>query len=206
MLQLHFAKPSVYHEIYNAKNRWTKDVSLYHLVAAEESTLSLCDYNQAKKRRDITLPLFSRKTVVSIQHLVQEGVCRHHILPASDFADLPVAARSHVCQHREPHQGKQAVQHVPGFQMQRHRRHFLNLFRSLAEHAQCARLSGTPRACDVYAVARHHVVQAFPYHQGTSKQVPAESPWVPSARDEGILRHARGLFVLLHFSVAGTDS
>lgn len=85
--QLHFAKPSVYHEIYNAKNRWTKDVSLYHMTADEKSTFSLCEYDESKKRRDITLPLFSRKSVIGTQHLIQEGVrnCLLSFVPLADF-------------------------------------------------------------------------------------------------------------------------
>ena len=74
-LQLHFAKPSVYHEIYAQKNRWSKDMKLYHIFADKESTFTIPDYERAKKRRDITTPLFSRKNVIQMQYLVQECVC-----------------------------------------------------------------------------------------------------------------------------------
>lgn len=55
-------------------------MNLYHIFADEQSTFSLCDYDQAKKRRDITLPLFSRRSIVNIQHLIQEGVRRRPLL------------------------------------------------------------------------------------------------------------------------------
>ncbi|EKM54139.1 uncharacterized protein PHACADRAFT_145790 [Phanerochaete carnosa HHB-10118-sp] len=70
--ELHFAKPSAYHEIYNVKNRWDRDMKLYHIFADEVSTLTIPDYPTAKKRRDISIPLFSRKNVIEMQHLVQQ--------------------------------------------------------------------------------------------------------------------------------------
>lgn len=72
--ELHFSKPSVYHEIYNQKSRWHKDMKMYGVFADKLSTLTIPDYERAKKRRDITTPLFSRKNVVQMQYLVQECI------------------------------------------------------------------------------------------------------------------------------------
>ena len=49
-------------------------MKLYRIFADKMSTLTIPDYERAKKRRDITTPLFSRKNVVQMQHLVQECV------------------------------------------------------------------------------------------------------------------------------------
>ncbi|KAJ3545580.1 hypothetical protein NM688_g5608 [Phlebia brevispora] len=69
--ELHFSKPSAFHEIHNSKNRWTKEPLLYHAFAEAESSFSLCDYRRAKARKDILLPFFSRKAITDMQHLVQ---------------------------------------------------------------------------------------------------------------------------------------
>lgn len=49
-------------------------MKLYHIFARKLSTLTVPDYATAKKRRDITAPLFSRKNVIEMQHLVQRSV------------------------------------------------------------------------------------------------------------------------------------
>ncbi|KIP10238.1 hypothetical protein PHLGIDRAFT_115687 [Phlebiopsis gigantea 11061_1 CR5-6] len=74
--ELHFARPSAYPEIYAQKNRWAKDARLYRLFASRGSSnmMSILDYEGAKKRRDYTSPLFSRKNVLTLQPLVQTCV------------------------------------------------------------------------------------------------------------------------------------
>ena len=72
--KLHFSKLSVYHEIYNLKNRWDKDMKLYHVFAREQSTVTVSDYPSAKKRRDTIMPLFSRKNIIETQYLIQQCV------------------------------------------------------------------------------------------------------------------------------------
>lgn len=73
-VQLHFSSPEVYHEIYNSRNRWSRDPSLYHVFAMSLSLLTMMDYPSAKKRRDILQPLFSHKAIQDLQHLVQAKV------------------------------------------------------------------------------------------------------------------------------------
>ncbi|KAJ3559562.1 hypothetical protein NM688_g265 [Phlebia brevispora] len=72
--ELHFSNPSAFHDIHNARNRWTKDRLLYDAFAEAESSFSLCDYRKAKARKDILYPLFSRKSIVDMQYLVQDCV------------------------------------------------------------------------------------------------------------------------------------
>ena len=49
-------------------------MKLYHIFADEVSTLTTPDYPTAKKRRDLIMPLFSRKNILEMQHLVQPCV------------------------------------------------------------------------------------------------------------------------------------
>ena len=49
-------------------------MKLYHIFAEEQSTLTIPDYARAKKRRDLTSPLFSRKSVLDLQHRIQDCV------------------------------------------------------------------------------------------------------------------------------------
>ena len=70
----------MYHEIYNPKNRWDKDPYLYRIMADTESTVSICDYESAKRRRDLALPLFARRSVLAMQDRVQCCVRRHSSL------------------------------------------------------------------------------------------------------------------------------
>lgn len=104
--QLHFSKPAAYNEIYNVKNRWDRDMKLYHIFADEVSTLTIPDYARAKKRRDLTTFLFSRKNIVNMQHLVQQcldTVCENidkHIKegkPVSIFKAFRCAAADVIC-------------------------------------------------------------------------------------------------------------
>ncbi|GJE93186.1 cytochrome P450 [Phanerochaete sordida] len=96
--ELHFSKPSAYHEIYNVKNRWDRDMKLYRGLADEESLITIPNYARAKKRRDLTAALFSRKNVIDMQHIVQnclEDTCANidaHIAAAQPV-DVSAAVR-----------------------------------------------------------------------------------------------------------------
>jgi hypothetical protein len=72
--KLHFSKPSVYHEIYNAGNRWAKEPALYHSFGEDRSSFGFLDYKDAKPRKDILQPIFSRKAVMDVEGLIQEKV------------------------------------------------------------------------------------------------------------------------------------
>lgn len=89
LLQLHFSRPTAYHEIYNPKNRWSKDRALYDLFADYESSLSIPDYPAAKRRRDIIMPLFSRKSISSLQYLITERVSLSHLCPEREAQATP---------------------------------------------------------------------------------------------------------------------
>ncbi len=72
--QLHFANPHVYNEIYNAKNKWDKDTAVYRAFDMPESSACFIKYKDAKIRRDVLSPMFSRSSILKTQDLIQERV------------------------------------------------------------------------------------------------------------------------------------
>ena len=75
--QLHFSNPQAYHDIYNSRNRWDKEASLYHSFGEDRSSFGFLSYAEAKPRKDILSPLFSPRTISNMQGLVQEKVGYH---------------------------------------------------------------------------------------------------------------------------------
>lgn len=74
--QLHFSSPSAYHEIYNNTNRWDKERSLYHSFGEDRSSFGFLTYREAKQRKDVLAPLFSKRAIAELQGLVQEKILR----------------------------------------------------------------------------------------------------------------------------------
>ncbi|THH28845.1 hypothetical protein EUX98_g5346 [Antrodiella citrinella] len=70
--ELHFSDPDAYNELYHPSRRWLKEEILYGSVVNGTSTWNFLSYAAAKKRREILLSHFSRKSVIELQHLVQE--------------------------------------------------------------------------------------------------------------------------------------
>lgn len=57
------------------KNRWDKDSKLYNALRTEgPASFHLTKYAEAKRRRDAMIPLFSRSSILNMQHLLQENV------------------------------------------------------------------------------------------------------------------------------------
>ncbi|KAH9177310.1 putative P450 monooxygenase [Lactarius sanguifluus] len=78
--ELHFSNPAAYNDIYNNKNKWDKDHSLYRAYDLDTSTFGLTHYSDAKQRRDVLAPFFSRTSIVQLQGLIQERVGRSIII------------------------------------------------------------------------------------------------------------------------------
>lgn len=78
--ELHFIRPEVYHEIYNAKNRWDKEESLYHSFGEDNSSFGFLTYAESKPRKDILTRTFSKKSVRDAESLVLEKVSESQIL------------------------------------------------------------------------------------------------------------------------------
>jgi hypothetical protein len=72
--QLHFAKPTVYNEIYNSQNKWDKDYKFYRVFDSDESFMAQSDYLKAKHRRALISHMFSKRAISEIQHLIRGEV------------------------------------------------------------------------------------------------------------------------------------
>ncbi|KAH8996548.1 putative P450 monooxygenase [Lactarius hatsudake] len=72
--ELHFSNPAAYNDIYNHRNKWDKDYLLYRAFDMDTSTIGFIHYSDAKQRRDVLAPLFSRTSILQMQGLVQERV------------------------------------------------------------------------------------------------------------------------------------
>ncbi|KAH8991407.1 putative P450 monooxygenase [Lactarius hatsudake] len=70
--ELHFSNPAAYDDIYNNRNKWDKDHSLYRAYDLDTSTFGLTHYSDAKQRRDVLAPFFSRTSIIQLQDLIQE--------------------------------------------------------------------------------------------------------------------------------------
>ncbi|KIW18531.1 hypothetical protein PV08_02819 [Exophiala spinifera] len=84
--ELHFSNPEVYHEIYNANNRWDKEKNLYHSFGEDRSSFGFLEYRDAKPRKDILARLFSKKAITEAEGLVValcESFRRHTSSPVN---------------------------------------------------------------------------------------------------------------------------
>ncbi|KAH9057967.1 cytochrome P450 [Lactarius deliciosus] len=71
---LHFANTHAYNEIYDVKNKWDKDTAVYRAFGMDESSACFIKYKDAKIRRDVLSPMFSRSSILKMQDLIQERV------------------------------------------------------------------------------------------------------------------------------------
>ncbi|KAH9055044.1 putative P450 monooxygenase [Lactarius vividus] len=72
--ELHFSNPAAYNDIYNHRNKWDKDYLLYRAFDMDSSSIGFIHYSDAKQRREVLAPLFSRTSILQMQDLVQERV------------------------------------------------------------------------------------------------------------------------------------
>ncbi|KAI7410308.1 hypothetical protein KC332_g6482, partial [Hortaea werneckii] len=73
---LHFSAPAAYHDIYNNANRWDKEGRLYRSFGEDRSSFGFLTYMEAKSRKDVLAPLFSRRAISDLQHLIQKHADR----------------------------------------------------------------------------------------------------------------------------------
>ncbi|KAH9029234.1 putative P450 monooxygenase [Lactarius pseudohatsudake] len=72
--ELHFSNPAAYNDIYNQRNKWDKDHLLYRAFDLDMSTVGFIHYSDAKHRRDVLAPFFSRTSILQMQDLIMERV------------------------------------------------------------------------------------------------------------------------------------
>ncbi|KAE8354717.1 cytochrome P450 [Aspergillus coremiiformis] len=88
--ELHFGKPSAYHDIYNGTKRWDKDEGLYRTPGLRSGSFILLKYAEAKERRDVLQPMFSKKAISNLESLIWS---KAHTL-ASAIREANTAERS----------------------------------------------------------------------------------------------------------------
>ncbi|KIK58188.1 hypothetical protein GYMLUDRAFT_228085 [Collybiopsis luxurians FD-317 M1] len=73
-LQLHFNYRNAYHDIYTHGSTLTKDPEFYLAIGAPSplSVATLCDPQEAKARRALLGPFFSRKSVMELEYTIQK--------------------------------------------------------------------------------------------------------------------------------------
>ncbi|OBT51537.1 hypothetical protein VE04_08593 [Pseudogymnoascus sp. 24MN13] len=88
--ELHFGKPSAFHDIYHGNKRWDKDPGLYSTPGFKSGSFVFLKYAQAKERRDVLMPMFSKKAMLNVETLVW----RNAIHLASSIAKMDAAKSS----------------------------------------------------------------------------------------------------------------
>ena len=56
------------------KNKWDKDPVVYGAFDMDKSSACFIKYEDAKPRRDVLSPMFSRSSILRMQGLIQERV------------------------------------------------------------------------------------------------------------------------------------
>lgn len=74
--ELHFGNPNAFHDIYHSSRRWDKDPGLYRTPGVKSGSFVFLKYDQAKERREVLLPIFSKKAIQNLEHLVWRNATR----------------------------------------------------------------------------------------------------------------------------------
>ncbi|CAI7647637.1 unnamed protein product [Penicillium crustosum] len=74
--ELHFGSPGAFHDIYHSSKRWDKDTGLYRTPGVSSGSFTFLKYAQAKERREVILPIFSKKAINNLEHLVWRNANR----------------------------------------------------------------------------------------------------------------------------------
>lgn len=54
--------------------RWDKEKTLYEAFGEDHSSFGFLTYGEAKQRKDVLQPMFSRRAILSMQGLVKRNV------------------------------------------------------------------------------------------------------------------------------------
>lgn len=73
---MHFSNPSAFTDIYNNSNRWDKEGKLYRCFGEDRSSFGYLTYREAKQRKDVMAPLFSKRATIDLQDLVHKNLDR----------------------------------------------------------------------------------------------------------------------------------
>lgn len=104
--KLHFNDPRAFDEIYAAGSKFTKEPYFYGAFNEPESSFGYLDAKQAKQRKDIVRPLFSRRAILKLEGVIQTTVrlCVSPF-PSADLYIARTGRQTSVCTahaHGEP--------------------------------------------------------------------------------------------------------
>ncbi|KAK7932491.1 Cytochrome P450 monooxygenase yanH [Apiospora marii] len=74
--ELHFGNPTAFHEIYHLTKRWDKDDELYNVTGFKSGSFVYRKYAKAKERREVLMPMFSKKAIQNIEGLVWQNAAK----------------------------------------------------------------------------------------------------------------------------------
>ncbi|KAK0218598.1 cytochrome P450 [Armillaria nabsnona] len=88
--ELHFSSPQAYFSIYSTHANVIKDPSYYWSFLIDDSVFGFTDPALAKKRRDILNPLFSRRSILKLEGIIQQKVNTLINIITEEYRDTPV--------------------------------------------------------------------------------------------------------------------
>ncbi|KAK0450466.1 cytochrome P450 [Desarmillaria tabescens] len=88
--ELHFSSPQAYFSIYSSQVKFIKDPNFYFCFAQDESSFGFTEHAVAKKRRDLLLPFFSRRSILQMEGIIQSKVDTLLLRLQKDYKDKPV--------------------------------------------------------------------------------------------------------------------
>lgn len=88
--ELHFSTPQAYFSIYSTQVNVIKDPNYYWSFHTSDSVFTFTDPILAKKRRDILNPLFSRRSILKLESIIQEKVNTLMDIITEEYRDKPV--------------------------------------------------------------------------------------------------------------------
>lgn len=86
---------SAYNEIYNTK--WDKDSTFYAAFGQGLATFPIPSVAEAKPRKDLFLPFFSRRSILSLENVIQEMVRCQSFKHKHNMLTLTLDRRSSCC-------------------------------------------------------------------------------------------------------------
>ncbi|KAK0470451.1 cytochrome P450 [Desarmillaria tabescens] len=88
--ELHFSTPQAYFSIYSGHSNVIKDPNFYWCFNVDESVFAFTDPALAKKRREILNPLFSRRSILKLESVIQAKVDTLTGILAEEYRGRPV--------------------------------------------------------------------------------------------------------------------
>ncbi|KAJ6499845.1 cytochrome P450 [Mycena vulgaris] len=72
--EVHFSHPDAFDSIYNFNSTFTKDPVVYKAFRQDLSSFGFLDAREARRRREMLSPLFSRRAILQLEHVIQGKV------------------------------------------------------------------------------------------------------------------------------------